>query len=198
MRIGHWDRDQISWVCSHHRKIHSCIESTSDSTLRSHTHTTQTWITTSFLSKTLPYHLQSERCSFLFFFMKILIRLSHTKQTEYCYALGAPFRNLFLKWRKYSAKHFYLKSFGLKLDMQILVGRRRPFGTPLPTQTWVIRVTFTQWLNPFTTQLTRWYLFLKPCSVKMLFPQNIQNSVDWSYGFSWWLPRWESRIRLRR
>ena len=34
-----------------------------------------------------------------------------------------------------------------------------PFGTPLPTRHCVIRVTFTQWLNPFITRLTRWYLW---------------------------------------
>ena len=36
MRIGHWDRDRISWVDCHHGKNHSCIESTSNSILRSH------------------------------------------------------------------------------------------------------------------------------------------------------------------
>ena len=36
MRIGHWDRDKISWVDCHHGKNHSCIESTSNSILRSH------------------------------------------------------------------------------------------------------------------------------------------------------------------
>ena len=41
-----------------------------------------------------------------FFFMDILIRFSYVNQAEYCYALGAPSRNLFLKWRKYSAKHY--------------------------------------------------------------------------------------------
>ena len=116
------------------------------------THTTQTWLTTSFLAKMLCYHLQSERYSSIFFSMKIVIRLSHTNQADYCYALSASFRNLFLNWTKYYAKHYYLRSFGIKPDMQILVGRRRPFGTPLPTQTWMIRITFTQWCNPFTTQ----------------------------------------------
>jgi hypothetical protein len=38
----------------------------------------------------------------------------------------------------------------------------------------------------------------KPCSVKVLSPQDIQNSVEWSYGSSWWLPRRESRIIFKR
>ena len=37
LRIDHWDRDCIFWVYSHYLEAHSCIESTSDSTLRSHT-----------------------------------------------------------------------------------------------------------------------------------------------------------------
>ena len=166
MRIDHWDRDWAYWGCSHQRKIHSCIESTSDLTLRSHTRPKLDSLLL-FLSKTLRYHLQSERCSYLFFFMKMVIRLSHTNRIEYCYALDASFRNYFLKRTKYYAKHYYRKPFGLKQDMQILVGRRRPFGTPLPTQPCVIRVTFTEWPNPFTTRLTRWYLW--KCSYPKIF-----------------------------
>ena len=41
-----------------------------------------------------------------FFFLNILIRFWYVNQAEYCYALGAPSRNLFLKWRKYSTKHY--------------------------------------------------------------------------------------------
>ena len=41
-----------------------------------------------------------------FFFMNIPMRFSYVNQAEYCYALGAPSRNLFLKWRKCSAKHY--------------------------------------------------------------------------------------------
>ena len=65
----------------------------------------------------------------------------------------------FLKRRKYYAKHYYRKPFGLKRDMQRLVDRRRPFGTPLPTRPCVIRVTFTQWINPVITRLTRCYIW---------------------------------------
>ena len=156
MRIDQWYRDRAYWGCSHHRKIYSCVESTSDPTLRSHTRPKLDSLLL-FLSKSLWYHLQSERCSYVFFSMKMVIRLSHTNRIEYCYALDASFRNQFLKRTKYYAKHYYRKFFLLKQYMQILVGRRRPFGTPLPTQPCVICVTFTQWLIPFTTRLTRWY-----------------------------------------
>ena len=157
MRIGHWDRNRIYWFVPYLQITHACIKRTLDSTL--------TWHTRPKLSSLLL--VLRKTCVILsrlndvpiFFLMNILIQFSYMNQTEYCYALGALFRNLFLKWRKYSAKLYYLKSFGLKLDMQILVDRRCPCGTPLLTQTCVIRVTFTQWLNPFTIQLTRWYLF---------------------------------------
>ena len=43
--------------------------------------------------------------------------------------------------------------------MHRLVGRRCPFGTPLPTRPCVTRVTFTQWLSPIITRLTRCYLW---------------------------------------
>ena len=106
--------------------------------------TTLTWLHTIILSKKLRYHLQSERCSCRFFFVNILIRLSYTNRTQYCYAPGASFRNLFLKTTKHYAEHSYGKLFGLKRNMQNLVGRRRPFGTPLPTRPCGIRVTFSQ------------------------------------------------------
>ena len=37
LRIGHWHRDRIYWLYSHHRKAHWCIESPSYSTIKSHT-----------------------------------------------------------------------------------------------------------------------------------------------------------------
>ena len=37
LRIGHWDRDCILWLCSHYREVHLCIERSAESTLRSHT-----------------------------------------------------------------------------------------------------------------------------------------------------------------
>ena len=51
--------------------------------------------------------------------------------------------------------------------MQRLVGRRRPFGTPLPTRPYVISVPFTQTLDPFPTKLTRWCL--SECSFTKIF-----------------------------
>ena len=135
-------------------KIHSCIESTSDSTLRSHTRP-KLGFSLLFLSNQLRYHFQSERCSYLCLFMTMLIRLSWTNRKDYYYALGASFRNLFLKRTKYFAHNYYRKSSGLKQDLQNLVGRRRPFGTPLPTRPCITRLTFTQWLNLFTSRLTR-------------------------------------------
>ena len=80
----------------------------------------------------------------LFLFLKILIRWSCSNEKEYWYALGASFRNLSLKRAKYWAEQYYRKSIGLKQDKQNLVGRRRPFGTPLPIRPCVIRVTFTR------------------------------------------------------
>ena len=81
--------------------------------------------------------------------------------------------------------------------MQILVGRRRPFGTPLPTRPCIIHVSFTEWLDLSVTRLTRWYLFKKSHAVwKCSFP-NIQNTAEWSYGSTWWLPRRGSRINFR-
>ena len=84
-------------------------------------------------------------------FLKILIRLSSKNRIEYRYAFGALFRDPLLKRTKYHAKHHYRVAFDLKQDVHILVGRRRPCGTPLPTRSYVSRVTLTQWLKPFTT-----------------------------------------------
>jgi hypothetical protein len=82
--------------------------------------------------------------------------------------------------------------------MQILVGRRRPFGTPLPTRPCIIRVSFTEWLDLSVRRLTRWYLFQQSHAVwKCSFP-NIQNSAEWSYGSTWWLLRQGSRIDFRK
>ena len=41
---------------------------------------------------------------------------------QYCYALGASFRNLFRETPKYYAKHCYRKSFVVQQDRQTLVG----------------------------------------------------------------------------
>ena len=84
-------------------------------------------------------------------FLKILIRLSSKNRIEYRYAFGASFRDPLLKRTKYHSKHHYRVAFDLKQDVHILVGRRRPCGTPLPTRSYVSRVTLTQWLKPFTT-----------------------------------------------
>ena len=54
--------------------------------------------------------------------MTMLIRFFCTNRLEYSYALGALFRNLFLKKTKHYAHHYYRKSSGLKQDMQNLVG----------------------------------------------------------------------------
>ena len=88
-----------------------------------------------------------------------MIRFPYVNWTEYWPVHNALFKDLFLKTRKYYDKHYYRKFVGLEQDMQSLAGRRRPFGTPLPTRPCVIRVTFTQWLNSFITRLTRWYLW---------------------------------------
>ena len=86
-----------------------------------------------------------------FVFLKILLRLSSKNRIEYRYAFGASFRDPLLKRTKYHANHHCRASFDLKQDVHILVGRRRPCGTPLPTRSYVSRVTLTQWLEPFTT-----------------------------------------------
>ena len=86
-----------------------------------------------------------------FVFLKILIRLSSKNRTGYHCAFGASFRDSLLKRTKYHAKHHYRASFDLEQDVHILVGRRRPCGTPLPTRPYVSRVTLTHWLNPLTT-----------------------------------------------
>ena len=86
-----------------------------------------------------------------FVFLKILIWLSSKNRTEYRYAFGASFRDSPLKRTEYHAKHHYRASFDLEQDVHILVGRRHPCGTPLPTRPYVSRVTLTQWLHPFTT-----------------------------------------------
>ena len=88
-----------------------------------------------------------------------MIRFPYVNWTEYWPVHNALFKDLFLKTRKYYDKHYYRKFVGLEQDMQSLAGRRRPFGTPLPTRPCIIRVTFTQWLNSFITRLTRWYLW---------------------------------------
>ena len=104
LRIGHWDKFCIFCVYSHFRKAHSCIESTCGSGLDAIVHTILIWLDATFLSNKLQYYLQSERCSYRFFFINILIRLSHTNRIHCYYALGASFRNLFLKTTKYYAK----------------------------------------------------------------------------------------------
>ena len=91
-----------------------------------------------------------------FVFLKILIRLSSKNRIEYRYAFGASFRDPLLKRTKYHAKHHYRAFFDLKQDVHILVGRRRPCGTPLPTRSYVSRVTLTHHLNllpPSSTQV---------------------------------------------
>jgi hypothetical protein len=47
----------------------------------------------------------------LFVSLKILIRLSHTNQTDSCYALGESMINLFLKRAKYDANNYHGKYF---------------------------------------------------------------------------------------
>ena len=65
----------------------------------------------------------------------MLIWLSCTNRIECCYALGASFRNLFLKSTKYYARYYNRKSFGLEQDMQNLVdnpsGRHSRLGPAL-------------------------------------------------------------------
>jgi hypothetical protein len=95
------------------------------------THMRQTWLTTSFLSKTLRYHLPFGRWSYLFFFMTRVVLLLHTNRPQYSYAIGASFRSPFQKRTNYFAKHHYRKFFHVKLDRQILVVRRHPSGIPL-------------------------------------------------------------------
>ena len=147
MRIDHWHRARTYWVSSHYREAHSRIGSTSDSPLKSHTrdlNLTRCYFSFEEAAISSPIWI----IFISFFFMNMVIRLSHTHQTEYSYAIGPSFRNLFLKRTNYFAKHYYRKFFRVKQDMQILVSRRRPFGTPLPTQPCVIQVTFTEWPNP--------------------------------------------------
>ena len=119
------------------------------------THMIETELSATLLANKLRYRLLSERCSYLFFFLKILIRLSNTNRIDYFHTLGESFRNLLLKGTKYLTNHYYRRFLGLKQDMQIVVGRRRPFGTSLPTRPCVIRVLFTRLLEPITTRITR-------------------------------------------
>ena len=86
-----------------------------------------------------------------FVFLKTLIRLSSKSRTEYQYAFDASFRDPLLKRTKCHTEYQYRAAFDLKQHMHILVGRRHPCGTPLPTRSYVSRVTLTQWLHPFTT-----------------------------------------------
>ena len=132
LRMGYWDKGRICWFCSHHRKIHSCIESTSDSIVRPHTRSKLRLLFLFFqTSCKIIFHLTI----FLsFFFMKIPIRWSYTNRKENSVALDLLCRNVLLKKTKYYANHYHLRSFDLKQDMQILIDRRRPSGTPLPTR----------------------------------------------------------------
>ena len=50
---------------------------------------------------------------------------THESKTVFCYALGESFRTIFPKWTKNYAKRYHRESFGLKQDMQILVGLGR-------------------------------------------------------------------------
>ena len=54
--------------------------------------------------------------------MTMLIRLACTDRIEHYYALDALFRNLFLKRTNCYTHYYYQNSFGLKQDVQNLVG----------------------------------------------------------------------------
>ncbi len=162
------------------------------------THTTWTWLAATFHSKKLRYHLRSDWCSYRFFSIKRLIQLWHTNEIQYCYALGASFRNLCLKTSNYYAKHCYQKSFGLKQDVQNLVGRRRPFGAPLPTRPCVFLVSFAQWPNPFTARWATACVWKNHVRLKCSYTTKTQNGIKWSSGCFWWIPIVWSRIPFPR
>ena len=108
------------------------------------------------LSKSLRYHLLSERCPYLFFFVNILILSPYMNWTEYWPIDSALFRDLFSEEEKVLQQ--ILLSKVLCSEARHTVPRRHPFGTLLPTRPCGIRVIFTQWLDPVITRLTRCYL----------------------------------------
>jgi hypothetical protein len=147
------------------------------------THTRSGLQSLSFLSKKLRQHLLSEPYSCLFS-LKILIRLSHMNRTEFRYALSESTTNLFLKRTKYDANNYQGKYFCRKQDTQILVGRRRPSGTPIPTRPCTFHVSTTAAILSF--YLTINYRIAIKMFGLLTYPRinKIQNSVECSHGFS--------------
>ena len=87
-----------------------------------------------------------------FFFVKLLIRVSHTNWTEYCCELDESFRNVVLKWTKYYANSYYRKSLCLKQDKQ---DSQSIFGAPPERHSRLNSTSFAfallQLHDPFTT-----------------------------------------------
>jgi hypothetical protein len=111
IRIGHWGRDRISWVESHHGKNHSCIESTSNSILRSHAHPKLSHYFISFKNAAISSPILTIFISFGFHEDSDSVIINGWSDDRH--ALGTSLRNLFLKRTIDYAKHYYRKSFGL-------------------------------------------------------------------------------------
>jgi hypothetical protein len=154
-------------------------------------HTTWTWPAAALHSKKLRYHLQSEWCSYRFLFIKRLIRLSHTNQIQYRYALDASVRNLFLKTPKYYTIHCYRKSFVFQQDRQTLVGGRRHSRLGPAFRAFHFLNHLILLLHDELQSISR-----NPCSAKMLLHLKIQSNVQWPGGSYWWLQIWRSRMSL--
>ena len=114
------------------------------------------WLSATDLSTKLRYPHLSKGCYYHFVCLKIQIWFSYNSLREHYRILDSLFSNLLLKGSKYYANLYCRHTFGLKKGNQLLVSRRRPFGTPLPTRPCIFRASVTTSIESFDETIKYW------------------------------------------